>query len=672
MGRILRLIQYYLLGLAGIVLVSALPVFFTNNGLLSLISYGREVVTLIGSLLSPEKWVYVENTREVPILPYLWDPYVYSMQVVLAALVLGFLLAILLGAGTIFLPSYIRSVVKRLLNLLETIPDLLIAFIIQLAIVAIYKKTGVLVAQFATMGGDQIYLAPIVTLAVLPLISFYKVMVLFLEEEMTKHYVQFAQSKGVKHRSIVLVHVFRNTVRSLFYHSKIIVWSTLSSLLVVEYVFNMHGITTMIMEDFRPLVTAVILWMVFTPFFLIYQGIDLLITRNESKTVTVRFKSARFWSRWRQWPIWDLLWRGFKETITHFKNVKFTIGFLVIFGMLAFSVYHSLTADVLVKKYEYIYGDNHRLISAPPHSPKYVFMGTDPLGFSIWDQLVAGAKYTILFAVLIAFLRVAGGLALSIPYAFLLKDKWQERVSKVVDSLHYLPLSVMALVILYPILVKSPDGFQYELGDRIILEVLVLTILALPLLTTLIGNEIRLLMQQEFILGARVLGGNNRHMLWRHLLPHLGSRLGIVFGQQFIQTLLVFIHLGVFGLFFGGTIKTFDPFFSDPVRSYSYEWSGLISSARTSLMTGQLWMIIPVLLGFVILIISMQLIVEGIKDVQQKRVGVRVVDRRSWLNRLRARRKQHANKTKQPVKQSGFTFVNKEKSNLRIKRGGEN
>ena len=142
------------------------------------------------------------------------------MTVLSTALGIGFLVAFLLAGLTIFLPSFFRGMVKRLLHLFETVPDLLVAFIVQLLVVGIYKKYDILLFKFATMGDERVYIAPILTLAILPAVSLYKITLLLMEEEMTKHYVAFAQIRGSGISLLIVFHVFRNTIQSLFYIQK--------------------------------------------------------------------------------------------------------------------------------------------------------------------------------------------------------------------------------------------------------------------------------------------------------------------------------------------------------------------------------------------------------------------------------------------------------------------
>ncbi|MCP3027528.1 ABC transporter permease subunit [Halobacillus sp. A5] len=656
--KVYKFLLYYILGLCGIVLISAAPALFSEGAYFSVGSYIEEAGGLISTLTTPSDWVYVHNETPQPLFEFLWEPYSYSMTIFIGAMTGAAVMAFVLAMGTFFLPGVLRGIVSRLLNLLESVPDLLLAFCIQLFIVWFYKQSDLLLMDFIAVGGERIYLLPMLTLAVLPMITLYKVVLVQLNEEMTKSYVDMARSKGMWRLFILNVHVLRNIVKSIFYHSKIVLWGALSSLLMIEYIFNINGVTNALLNGYSPMVTVMILFMLFTPFYVFYQGTELFIFKETKVAEETNIKMNSFIGS-RSFTIkhgW--LRRVLGEAEAHFKNVKFLIGFFILFTVTAVSIIYTVTTDPLVEQYFQIYDEDGVLESAAPHSPEFVFLGTDELGFSIFDQLMTGAKYTVLFAVAIALLRVLLGFVLAVPYAFFFPPKLQRFLDKTIDSMHFLPMTIIAYLLLYPVLWMPEGGFATTETERIVYQGFILTLLAVPLLMSLFGNEMKLIMKEEFVLSTKVLGGSSIHLLWRHLMPHLSARTGIIFGQQFIQTLLIFIHLGVFDLYFGGTKVTYDPMTNDPPMSTTYEWSGMIGASKDALMTGRWWYIMPALIGFMVLILAMQLMIQGMKDVQQRRVGV-PIEYNTWLTRWKRRREAQSQHERRNPEEKQFTFLKK-------------
>ncbi|SET22812.1 peptide/nickel transport system permease protein [Salinibacillus kushneri] len=647
--NILKTVVYYILGIFGILCISVMPKRFMEaqlpetGGIFHIGEYVKTLWHFIIEFSNPESWVYMYGRppKPFPLLETIWEPFVYSMQIVIGALFAGFFLALLLALFANFLPKPILHPLKRLLEFLESIPDLVVAILLQMLVIWIYQATDIRLFNVATYMDQKVYAGPIITLAILPMVTLFKFLLHLMEEERLRDYVVFAKSKGMKERVIVLHHILKNIAPSAFHHSKVIVWGTLSSLFIIERIFNINGITFYMTESLQPMVIAISLILLFTPFFLFFQGIDFWLRDEGIYGQTMVKKDSG--NRKRIQPIrslvhglkqigqsilqirkpWNVILKPLKLFFTHMKNPKFAIGCLFFVVTITCSVLYSVVTDDHIDQTRlYFAEDGVTLISAPPHSPPEPYlMGTDALGFSIFDQLVVGAKYTLFFALLIALLRVGTGFFIGIFYAFTLNTRGQKWIEKIVDSIHFLPLSVIAYILLEPILMESSTGFQYSFSERMLLEIVILTILVVPLTAVLSGKEMKGVLQQEFIVSAKVLGGSKFHILKKHILPHIGPRLTILFGQQFIQVLLIFMHLGVFDFYFGGTNISFERI-PDPPQSITYEWSGLLGAAKESLSGGQYWLIIFTLFAFMLAIFAMQLMIQGVKEVQQVKVGV--------------------------------------------------
>ncbi len=298
-----------------------------------------------------------------------------------------------------------------------------------------------------------------------------------------------------------------------------------------------------------------------------------------------------------------------------FKNKYFLIGFIFIFSLLSISILHTLLWDNQVAQTKILYEDG-RAVEAAPISPRWdVPLGTDPLGFHFTHMISIGAKFTIGFAILIAFIRLSVSMIFGILYGAYLY-KFRRYITWLVDVFNYVPVTLLAIFILTPFLMENPSGFAYTFWERVGIEVIILAFLAVPTTSILIGNEMGRIFKLEFIEGARVVGGSRLHILWKHVRPHIQPQLWIIFMQQLVQTMLVLAHLGFFKIFFGGTNLSFDPFFADPPQSISYEWSGLIGNG-VRYLTINPWIILVPILFFALTILSMNFMLEGIKSVTE-------------------------------------------------------
>ncbi len=643
--RLLRLFLSYFLGLVGIALISVIPIAYnkarfetsaTDVGFFSAEVYIKGFKSFFDKLFHFDQWTYMYRGAEEPIIQFLWDPYLYSIKLMIGSMIVGVLVGLILAMITLFLPRKAVQPIINGLSLFETIPDLILALFFQIAVVWFYGQTGVQIAEFTTIDGE-IYLLPIIVLATLPVFTFYRVILLLMGEENRLDYVEFAKSKGLQHYWIVFRHMLPNIVKSIFYQSKLVLWVMLSSLFIVEYIFAINGITSYMLDSSQSFIIFISLSMLFTPFYLFYEVIEGIINKgNQASSSFFIYKNQiRFSSFLKRKPkhrrtspkvalknITESWVRFGKGMIPYFKNVKFLIGFGFLFLFSIVSILYSIIPEDPIEQKRMVYGEDGELVSAPPHSPEHAFLlGSDGFGFSIMDQIIVGAKYTILFALLIALLRIFIGFLFAIPYTFVLGDRSKLWLDKIIGSMHFLPITLLALLLLRPVLYMPPGGWPTTMTERIIYQIVVLTLLVVPITTSLIGNEMRDLLHKEYLLQSSLMGANWLHLLKKHIIPHLSPRLGIVFCQQFIQTLLLFIHLGIFEIFFGGTIVS-RGLIADPPRTSSYEWSGMIGNAKDHFLTGKEWMVIPVLIAFMITIFAMQILVQGMKEVQQGQVGI--------------------------------------------------
>ncbi|MBY0146225.1 ABC transporter permease [Neobacillus niacini] len=651
--KIVRLITYYLLGIVSIFCVSIFPQYFSTRGTPESTGYFEQLIAFGKSMFISESWIYKferSQTGGAPMMEVMGPAFIYSMQILLGALLAGFGIALLLALGSSFLPKFVLSPIKRVLDVLESIPDLILATLLQVLSIVIFKSFGVDLFQVASFK-EKAFFAPIVTLAILPLVSMFKILLLMIEEEFLKVYVTFVKSKGIDKLNILIRHILKNIMPLSFHHIKIIIWGTLSSQFIIERVFNVHGLTYFLLDNFQPITIFVTLSLIFTPFYFLFQLVDIWL--KEDQPLSYETSRSPWWHKWRIRNMADGTKRFFENILfslksinlrkfspfrpiinvlftfgRHMKNWKFAFGALFFIVTISYSVFYSVTTDNHVDQVRLYYAeDGATLISAMPHAPtKPFFFGSDKLGFSLFDQLVIGAKYTLIFALLIALLRVLGGLLFGVIYAFHLGPRTQQWLGKLIDSIHFLPLSLVAYILLAPILMPAFTGFGYEFTytftQRVLLEMFILTILVVPLTSVLLGKEIKRVLDYEFIASARVLGGSNFSLFWRHIFPHIGPRLTILLGTQFIQVLLIFIHLGIFKFFFGGTKLSYDPMGADPPVSMTNEWSGLIGEiGRTTIASGRYWYL-WILAAFMIAIFAMQLIIQGVKEVQQVKVGV--------------------------------------------------
>ena len=631
MKLIKGLLIRYVLGLLGIILVVCAPSLISPSPDRSnVILYINSIKSVFEQIINPNSWVikywpprsleYIEKT----ISEFFWDNYLYSLMILGGAFLLAFVIALFLGSITLLLPKKISRVLFSTSGVAIAFPDLLFLFLLQIGIVWIYKQTNVLIMDFVYMSDERIYLAPIVALSILPTIFLYRNIYLLLKKEIALEYSSFAQSKGLSYPVIIIKHCLRNIASNVFYQSKAILWMTLSSLLVVETIFRIPGITQHISFQLGPFNNFLILAMLFTPFYVLYYLLDVLLIAKISELTRSSNNKTGFISDYffniRGKPqliralkkLYDIILKGLEALIVYYKKPGFAFGFTFIAGLLITSVIYTVVSDEPISQTLYVYSETGDIESAPPHPPSgSLLLGSDVYGYSILQKLVVGAKYTIFFSLLIGFLRVFSGYILGVFYTFFFSSKIRKVIKSIADGMQFLPLSIIAYLMLKPVLFLGSGAPMLDLWERILFEVIVLTLLVLPVMVNVIGNDMVDLTQKEYVEGAKVIGASNFRILMLYITPNILPRLIEHWGQHTIQTLYIFIHLGLFNIFFGGTILQNGAATGPPV-SATAEWSGLVALSRDAFMTGQYWLVLSSLALFMIFILSIQSVINAV------------------------------------------------------------
>ncbi|MFF2878704.1 ABC transporter permease subunit [Gottfriedia sp. NPDC057991] len=222
-------------------------------------------------------------SKQTPLWSYLVEPFTYSFIILSSSFICTFTLGILFSYGTYLLSPKMQRVVKEGLFFLQSIPDVMFIFAVQLFIIWLYKKTNILIVD-PVAGLEKVYVLPILVVSILPGIMLFQMTYLAIEEESKKTYVEFAKSKGLSSGWILFKHILRKVVVTLFSHSHYLFWLLVSNLLVVEYLFNMHGFFHLLYTVIKtPDVFYICLVTLFLPFFLIEMIFNVVAIKLTGK-----------------------------------------------------------------------------------------------------------------------------------------------------------------------------------------------------------------------------------------------------------------------------------------------------------------------------------------------------------------------------------------------------
>ncbi|AYC28769.1 ABC transporter permease [Paenisporosarcina cavernae] len=295
-----------------------------------------------------------------------------------------------------------------------------------------------------------------------------------------------------------------------------------------------------------------------------------------------------------------------------FKQPFFVVGFLIIlFFLLGSFVFEAMYGNE--PKQTFFIEENGRAVEGPPISPRISdpvhLLGTDQFGYDQFAKIMLGAKYTILAAMAVALLRML----IAVPIGFILGTYLQKQrawINGLIDPFHYVPMTIFAYLMLYPILWEPMEGFSTTQFERIVYQVIIMAIITAPIVASLIGNEANLYYHNEYILAARTLGASRRRIIRKHLFPQMREKIFVLYGQQLVETLIVFGHLGLLQLYLGGTDVSYDPLFGDPPKSIAYEWAGLFGG-NFRYLQGAPWLPLGPAIAFALVITAVAAMIEG-------------------------------------------------------------
>lgn len=280
----MKLMIKFVFSVVGIVLVSGFPVLIGGlvAGELRLTEYIEALEAVLRGLWPLQEFTVLNmrTNREIPLFPTIGEYIIYSLELLFLAFAVAVFFAITFTVLTMLLKEKARQRIKMALYFLESLPDLLVIMLAQLAVIAIYLQTNVLISKIAVVQGDHIYWLPVLCLALLPMIQLYRLCMLTFQDEERKMYIELARSLGFSKVFVIWVHMFRNAIISVFFQSKKTIWFMLSNLFVLELMFNIPGIMLFMKDNISPQVFLVSIFSFFLPIFLLYSIGEWLVLRH--------------------------------------------------------------------------------------------------------------------------------------------------------------------------------------------------------------------------------------------------------------------------------------------------------------------------------------------------------------------------------------------------------
>jgi peptide/nickel transport system permease protein len=269
---------------------------------------------------------------------------------------------------------------------------------------------------------------------------------------------------------------------------------------------------------------------------------------------------------------------------TFMKNKLAVVGVVIVVAMVLFSFvgplfYHTDQVDTNI------------IESNIPPSGGHL-LGTDNNGYDILGRLMAGGQISIeiglAVAVIATFLGVVWG-AIS-GYFGKAVDAVMMRV---VDIFLAIPV-VFLFIFISTILPTNTTPTEYKF-----LLIAVLAGLSWLAPARLVRGETLTLRTREYVAAVRVMGGNSRRVVFRHIIPNAVGTIIVNATFQVADAILVLAVLQYLG-------------FALPPPTAT--WGGMLSQGSSFLSDGYWWEVYPALVAIILIVVAFNFIGDALRD----------------------------------------------------------
>ncbi|WP_414046697.1 hypothetical protein ACMGE5_10425 [Macrococcus equi] len=239
------------------------------------------------SLLHPNTIVF-ENLKsgvKHDIFPFIIEPWVNSMTILFCALIISLLFSLII-AFIMYQSQLFHSIVVHMNRFISLIPDIFYIPVFISIIIFIYLKTNVLIFDVASSHEQNAVIFPILLLLIIPITNSITVINQLLIAEREESYVIFARSKGLNNKEIFYRHILKNILTGYFINFKQIVWMTLSSLLFLERLLNIFGISVFIFEYNKPIVLLISFLLMYIPIRLLFLLVEIYTKHTTGRSMS--------------------------------------------------------------------------------------------------------------------------------------------------------------------------------------------------------------------------------------------------------------------------------------------------------------------------------------------------------------------------------------------------
>jgi peptide/nickel transport system permease protein len=595
---------------------------------------------------------YVWHRADTPALTVVSSIFTTSAGLLLVSLLVAALIGIPLGIAAATARTRLGSVPLVVLSIVGmSTPSFLLAMLLWIVIITIYQRTSVALLPLTGFGWDLHLIQPALVLAGRPIAQLAQTTYVTVSELLTQDYVRTAHGKGLHPRVVLRRHVLGNAVVPILTTLGTSLRFSLASLPVVEIFYSWPGVGSTLLETIASgndaLVTDLILSLGLF-FLLVNVAIEGLSTIDASTEVVTEVREEKSTLADSARVLIADITGGIRSLIGELRPAPrrkaraaprragvadlpaaspnglrlaasrrswrrrlFGNPALIVGGLLVVGVAVLVLAGGSLTGAKAYTTHNIRMIEgviqAPPFKPSTLFpWGSDIVGRDVQALVIAGARQTILLALLAMMARVGLGAFLG-AVAGWWKGSWFDRLlTGAIGVWAAFPVTLFAMVLIYALGIKQ--------GMSVF--IIALCVVGWGEVAQSVRAKVVSLRAEPFIEGARSIGARSWQILWREVLPNLVPSIIVLGVLEMGGVLMLLAELGFINVFLGGgyAVEMAPTGRQSVVYFYSDvpEWGAMLANIRNA------WRSYPWLgwypgAAFFLSILGFNLLGEGIR-----------------------------------------------------------
>jgi peptide/nickel transport system permease protein len=245
---LVRLLIAVLVGLAALMLLAAVPDIWHRDidGVLTfdLSTVPENISAYVRGVFNGDSWRFRETWYERSFMSTMWPRTVRSLFYLLTSGLAATAVGLALGA---WLTASRRDRLREIITFAGAVPDFVLALLLQIGVVAVYKSTGVRIARVASLtNAEPALLLPLIALIVVPAVYLLRTVSARAYVVAAEDYVLVAKATGIGRLRIWVSQIMPNLTAFVRADLAKICGMMIANFFIVEYLFSLKGVTALV------------------------------------------------------------------------------------------------------------------------------------------------------------------------------------------------------------------------------------------------------------------------------------------------------------------------------------------------------------------------------------------------------------------------------------------